>query len=89
MRRHAEHMRIILHETPYTRQPSQSATRLIAVNDTKLRHSDRELLVTPVSGVEDEAMSRTVHRLESPFLLLYVEGEHVILVVLPVTRSFP
>lgn len=82
-------MRIILHETPYTRQPSQSATRFITMNDTKLGHSNRELFVTPVSGIEDEAMPRAIHRLETPFLLLYVEGEHVILVVLPVTRCFP
>ena len=34
-------------------------------------------------------MTWTVHRLECPFLLLNIQNEHIILVVLPMTRGLP
>lgn len=59
------------------------------MDDTELCHPDRELLVTSISRVKDDTMSRAIHRFQSPFLLLNIEREHVILVVLPVSGSFP
>ena len=59
------------------------------MNDTELCHPDRELLVTSVPRVKDDAMSRTIHRFQCPFLLLDIECEHVVFVVLPVSGSFP
>ena len=55
------------------------------MDDTELSHPNRQFLVTSISRVKDETVSRTVHGLERPFLLLDVEREHVIVVVLPVT----
>jgi len=34
-------------------------------------------------------MPRTIHRFQSPLLLLYIKREHVVLVVLPVSGCFP
>lgn len=89
LRRHAEDVGIILHEPPHAGQPRQSATRFVSMDDTELGHADGQLLVTPVPRVEDQTVAGTVHGLESPFLLLDVEHEHVVFVVLPVSGGFP
>lgn len=86
---HTKHMCIILHEPPHPRQPRQRTARLIPMYDSKLGHPNRQLLVRPVARVEDEAVTRTVHRLETPFLFLDVEREHIVFVVLPVTGGLP
>ena len=59
------------------------------MDNTKLCHPDRELLVTSIPRVKDETMPRAVHRFQGPLLLLDVEREHVVFVVLPVSGSFP
>ena len=59
------------------------------MDNTKLCHPDWELLVTSIPGVKDETMPRTVHRFQTPLLLLNVEREHAVLVILPVSRSLP
>lgn len=59
------------------------------MNNAKLSHSDRQFFVTPVTAIEYEAVTRTVHRLQRPFFLLDVKGEHVVLVILPVTGGLP
>ena len=59
------------------------------MDDTELCHPDRELLVTSVPRVEDDAMSWAVHWFQSPFLLVDIKREHVVFVVLPVPRGFP
>jgi len=82
-------MRIILHKPSHSRQAGQRATRLVPVDDTKLRHTNWQLLITSITRVEDEAVARTVHRLERPFLFLNVEDKHIFFVVLPVPRGFP
>ena len=89
LRWHTEHVRVILHESPDPRQPSERARRLVPMDNTKFRHPDRELLVTPIPRVKDETMPRAVHRFQSPLLLLDIEREHVILVILPMSRSLP
>lgn len=82
-------MRIILHESSHSREARQSTGCLVAVNDTELRHPDWQLLIASVATVEDKTVSRTVHRFQRPFLLLHIEREHVIIIILPVTRSLP
>jgi hypothetical protein len=82
-------MCVILHEAANTCQTGESARGFITMDDTKLRHPDRQLLVTAVPGIKDQSVARTVHRLECPLLLLDVQSEHVVLVVLPMTRSLP
>ena len=84
LRRHAEHVRVVLHEAAHAREAGERARRLVAVEDAELGHADRQLLVRAVARVEDEAVARAVHRLERPLFLLDVEREHVVLVVLPV-----
>ena len=59
------------------------------MDDTELRHPDRQLLVTSIPRVKDDAMPRTIHRFQSPLLFLDIKCEHVVLVVLPVPGSFP
>ena len=59
------------------------------MDDTEFRHADRQFFVATVSTIKDQAVARTVHRLEAPFFLLNVKREHVVLVVLPVARCFP
>lgn len=82
-------MRIVLHETPDAGETRQRSRCFIPVHDTKFGHPNRQLFITPVPGVEDEAMTGTVHRLQCPLLLLDLEREHVVLVVLPVSRRLP
>jgi hypothetical protein len=55
----------------------------------EFRHSDGQLLVAAVARVKDQAVARTVHGLERPFLLLDVEDEHVVFVILPMPRGLP
>lgn len=82
-------MRIIRDEPPHPRQPRQRARRLVPMNNTKLGHADRELLVRAVARVEDDAVAGAVHGLQRPLLLLDVEREHPVLVVLRVPGGFP
>jgi hypothetical protein len=86
---HAEDMGIILYEATNTSETGQSTRGLVTVDDTELGHANRQLLVATIPRVEDQGMAGAVHGLERPLLLLNVEGEHVIVVVLPVTGRLP
>jgi hypothetical protein len=86
---HAEDMGVVLHEPTDTSETGQSTRGLVAVDDAELGHANRQLLVATIPRVEDQGMARAIHGLERPLLLLDVEGEHVIVVVLPVTRRLP
>jgi len=59
------------------------------VDDTEFCHPDGQLLVAAISGVKNQAMTRTVHGLEGPLLLFDVECEHDLFVILPMTGGFP
>lgn len=59
------------------------------MQNTKVCHSERQLSVTPFSMSKHDAVSWTVHWLQSPRLLLYLKFEHIILVMLPMTRCPP
>ena len=78
-------MCVVLNEPPHAREARERTRCLVSVNDTELSHTDGELLVRPVAGVEDETVTRAVHRLERPFLFLDVEYKHIFPVVLPVS----
>lgn len=82
-------MGIVLDEPPDPRQTCQRPRRLITVDDAEFSHTDRKLLVAAVSRVKDQTMAGTVHWLERPFFLFNIKKEHVILVVLPMTRGLP
>ena len=82
-------MRIVLDESSDASQSSKGAARLISVNDTEFSHADRKFLVTAVFGIKYEAVTRTVHGFERPFLLFNVQCEHVVFVILPVARLLP
>lgn len=82
-------MSIILLEPPDPGQSSQSSRRFIPMQNTKVCHPNWELSVTPIPRSENQTMSWTIHRLESEFLLLDLELEHVVGVILPVTGGFP
>lgn len=89
LRRHTEYVRVVLDKTPHARQARQRTARLISVQDTELSHTDRQLLVAAIATVKDETVSRTVHGLQRPLLLLDGESKHVVLVVLPVAGRLP
>ena len=82
-------MRIILHKSSNPGETGQSARGLIPMDYTELGHADRQLLVTSISAVEDQAMTGAVHRLERPFFLIDIQGEHIVLVVLRMPGRFP
>lgn len=69
LRRHAKDVGIVLDEPPHTRQARQRPARLVSVHDTELGHAYRQLFVTAIATVEDEAVPRTIHRLQRPLLL--------------------
>lgn len=82
-------MRIVLNEPTHARQSSQGSRRFVSVDHTELGHTDRKLLVTPITTIEDQTVARAVHRLQRPFFFLYVKRKHIVLVVLPVAGSLP
>lgn len=59
------------------------------MQDTKLCHTDRQLLVRSFTSVKDQAMSGTVHRFHRELFLVDFQLEHVLGVVLPMARGFP
>jgi hypothetical protein len=80
---------IVLDKSPDSGQTTQGSACLVSVQDTKLGETERKLFVTPFSGVENESVTGTVHWLDSKFLLIDLELEHVFRVVLPVARGLP
>jgi len=86
---HAEHVGVVLHEPPNTSETSESTGSLITVNNSEFCHANWKFLVTSVSGVKNEAMTWAIHGFQCPLLFLYIKSEHIVLVVLPVTRGLP
>lgn len=87
--RPTKNMRIVLLESPYPSQPRQSPAGLIPMQHSKVRQTQREFTVGAGGRVKHETVARTIHRLESEILVVDFESEHVVLVILPVTRGFP
>lgn len=59
------------------------------MEDTKVSEAEWEVAVGASLVAKHEAVARAVHGLEGKLLLLYLKVEHVVLVVLPMTRSNP
>ncbi len=76
-----EDVRVILDETSHSGQSTERTGRLISVENAELGHADRQLSVVTGSGAENESVSRAVHRLERPDILLDLKGEHVFVVI--------
>lgn len=82
-------MGIILDESSNPSQTRQRSRSFVSVNYAEFRHANGKFFVTAVTGVEDETVTGTVHRLQGPFLLLNIKGKHAVIVVLPMTRCLP
>ena len=82
-------VRVILLEFPDPSETAQRTGCFISMQHSEIRNSQRKLPVAPISIAKEDAVTRAVHRLERPLALFNVELEHVILVVIPVTRSLP
>lgn len=59
------------------------------MKNTEICHAPRQILVGNIGVIEDLAMARAVHGLQSESLLLDIKSEHVLFVMVPMTRSFP
>lgn len=86
---HAEDVRIVLHKPPHPRKTSQTSAGLVPVKDTKLGQSNGKLLERSGARIKDKTVTGTVHRLQGKLVFVDVEEEHVLLVVVVVTRSLP
>ena len=89
----AEDMRIILLKSADSCKPRERAAELISVQNSKVRKPNRKLLVGMRLALEDQAVARAVHWLQSlclnPFPILVLEEVEVLLVVLVVPRDLP
>jgi hypothetical protein len=80
---------VILDKSSDSGETRQSTRGLVSMQHTKLGKSERELFVRSFPGVEDKAMSRTVHRLHRKFVLVDFDLEHVFGVMLPMAGLLP
>src|SRR6266851_3630340 len=67
----------------------QRARGLVAMARAELAVAERQIAVASEIGVENEDVTRTVHRLHGEVALLRIGHEHVVLEVLPVARFLP
>lgn len=59
------------------------------MQNTEFCHTNGQFFVAAIATVEDKTVTGTVHGLKTEFLLVNVKDEHIVFVILPVTRSFP
>lgn len=89
----AENVRIVLLKSSHPREAGECPTEFISMQNSKVGESDRKLPVGVSLVLKDQAMARTVHRLEAlgfnPPLILILEEVKVLLVVLVVPRDLP
>lgn len=85
----AEQVSIVLLETTDTGQTAEGSRGFVTVKDTEIGETEGELTVRTLTNTEHQAVSRAVHGLESKGILLNGERKHVLLVVLPMSRSVP
>jgi len=84
-----ENVGVVLLETTDSGKTSEGTRSLITVENTKVGNSHGQLSVTTLTVREKETVTRAVHGLQGPLILLNLEGEHIVLVMLPVTRLLP
>ena len=82
-------MAVVLHEATHTHQAVQRARWFVTVTGAKLTIAQRQLAVGTEASVEHLDVTRTIHRLDRIVAVLGSRGEHVVLVVVPVTRLLP
>lgn len=85
----AENVSIVLLETTNTSKTRQSSRELIAVQNTEIGHTPRQVSVVYVLVGKDLAVARAVHGLEAKLFLLNLKQEHAVGVVIPVARRLP
>ena len=82
-------MRIILSEAADTHKTVQCAGQLMTVNESELRHTLRKIAVGMDLSLIYEHSAGAVHRLDSIILAVYDGGVHIVLIVIPVSRTVP
>ena len=87
--RGAENVSIVLLESTNSDQTAQGARNFVSVKDTKVGPTNGEVTVAANTMLEHNAMGGTVHGLETMALLIVLKDEHVLLVVLVMTRRLP
>lgn len=84
-----ENVGIILLKFSDSGQAMKRPRRFITMQNAEVCNTHRQLTVTTFTVAKENKVTRAVHRLESPFTLLDLQLEHVVLVVSPVTRGLP
>ena len=84
-----EDVRVVLREAAHTEQAVQRAGELMAVDQTELTDSERQVAVGVRLARVDHHAARAVHGLDGVVLAVDDGGVHVLLVVVPVTRALP
>lgn len=84
-----EDVSIVLLEATNTDQTTKGSRNLVSVEDTEVGIPEGKVTVTVDTVLEHDAVSGAVHRLETLTRLVRLEDEHVLLVVLVVTRGLP
>src|ERR1017187_5684545 len=85
--RRGEDVRVILRKGPDARQPLRDSGFLIPVEPRKIGVPDREVAMRVVPRLEQEAVARAVHRLDTEFPLVDRHEVHVVAVSAGVPRG--
>src|SRR6266853_598258 len=85
----AKDVAVVLSEGADAHDAVQSTRGLVARAHAEFAVAQGQIAVAPQSLVENQYVSRAVHRLDHIVALLRLGGEHVFPVVLPVARFFP
>jgi len=83
-----EEVAVVDREGPDPREPGEFAA-LFCDRPSVFRIADRQVAVAPGVILEDGGVAGTVHRLQAELVVADVEDEHVVLIVLVVTRAVP
>ena len=84
-----EDMRVVLREAAHAEQAVQRAGELMAVDQTELTDSERQVAVGVRLARVDHHAARAVHGLDGVVLAVDDGGVHVLLIVLPVAGALP
>ncbi len=82
-------MRVILRKATHAHQTMQRTGRLVTVARAKLGQAQRQIAVRTQITIKDLDVTRAVHRLDGVDALFRFRDEHIVVVVLPVTRALP
>src|SRR5216683_4098379 len=85
----AKDVAVVLSEGADAHDAVQGTRGLVARAHAEFAVAQRQIAVAPQGLVENQYVSRAVHRLDRVVALLRLGGEHVFPVVLPVARFFP